>query len=355
MTTRIEKPGFRSLMVGALVSVPVVLTLTLSFGANSEVADFFSSRQYNQAQNSLSESEDNISIDELLFWRAHLSSSPDEALMFLNRGLDDGHIPVESRFSLVLDAASIEMAQGNFRQALGSLLPLLEEHSDSAPGEAFLLASIGLRALGELQRAREMLASVHPEDPSFQLARHYLGEISLELGDAVLALRYFDSAAAVITTEPPTRMLAGRWQALRIKGQDVEADNLQRNLEQTAPGSLALLEIRYHLRSEQEELAARLASKTLESPAADEQPEANDGRYSLQLGAFSDRSLALDFLRRYSEHQAQLRIDEVQDQRGQFLYKVRYGHFVSRAQALSQARKLGNQLGIEVFVTDLTD
>ena len=49
-----------------------------------------------------------------------------------------------------------------------------------------------------------------------------------------------------------------------------------------------------------------------------------------------------------------LRIDRVRDDRGQFLYKVRSGEFVNPAQARSDAQQLGDRLGLEVIVAELT-
>ena len=79
------------------------------------------------------------------------------------------------------------------------------------------------------------------------------------------------------------------------------------------------------------------------------------GRYALQLGAFSDRGLALEFLRRYREQLPDLRIDEVRDDRGQFLYKIRSGSFVNPALARTEAKRLAGQLDMEVIVDDLSD
>ncbi|MBE0567395.1 MAG: SPOR domain-containing protein, partial [Krumholzibacteria bacterium] len=82
-------------------------------------------------------------------------------------------------------------------------------------------------------------------------------------------------------------------------------------------------------------------------------PPARAGRFALQLGAFSDRGLALDLVRRYGRQVPDLRIDTERDDRGQLLYKVRSGSYVNPALARDAADALKRSLGIEVFVAEL--
>ena len=147
-------------------------------------------------------------------------------------------------------------------------------------------------------------------------------------------------------------MAGGRWRALLDEGRDDEALALENALATDAPGSLAMLEIQRIRRAQEEELAAM-------TPGDSTQPEVgNDaaarGRYAMQLGAFSDRGLALAFMRRYSDQLPDVRIDEVRDARGQFLYKVRTGSFVNPALARTEAKRLKRLLDIDVIVADLS-
>jgi hypothetical protein len=198
-----------------------------------------------------------------------------------------------------------------------------------------------------------MLASVKPQDQAFLLARYYLGDIALEQKDAGLALRYFESAVGGPGSGPHPRVAGGQWRAFLAEDRQQEATDLERELGRNEPGCLAMLEIQRLRRQQQEELAAMVLPDSSSLNPADDDP--SRGRYALQLGAFSDRSLALEFLRRYREQLPDLRIDEVRDERGQFLYKVRSGSFVNPALARTEAKRLAGQLGMEVIVADLSD
>ena len=72
------------------------------------------------------------------------------------------------------------------------------------------------------------------------------------------------------------------------------------------------------------------------------------GRYTLQFGAWSDRSRALDMLRRYRDQLPDLHIVESRDDRGQLLYKVRGGAYANPAMARTAARRLKDRLGLDV-------
>ena len=83
-------------------------------------------------------------------------------------------------------------------------------------------------------------------------------------------------------------------------------------------------------------------------------PTVRDGRYTLQVGAYRDRGLALEVVRRYTPLVADLRIDEERDERGQILYKVRTGSFVNPARARTEASRLSRDLDVDVFVAELS-
>ena len=78
-----------------------------------------------------------------------------------------------------------------------------------------------------------------------------------------------------------------------------------------------------------------------------------DELLAMQLGAFSDRALALEFHRRHVRQLPDLRIDKTRDARGQFLYKVRTGSYVNPALARTDARELARRLDLEVIVAEL--
>ncbi len=342
-------PRFGSVLRIALLSVLICLP---ALGALDSVAELFQDGRYGEALQSLEQGDEGLRVGEASLWQARLTEDPAKALLILREGLEDKRLPQEVKTRMVLETANIEFGLSHYQSTLKALSPLLNKDQAVVPGEAYLRAGLSLRALGDLQKAREMLASVKPRDPAFLFARYYLGDIALEQNDAALALRYFDSAVDGAGPGAVHRVAGGRWRALLGEGRDGDAVELEKRLSKDAPGSLAMLEIQRIQRSRQEELEAMTPVDSSDGEAGDD--AASRGRYALQLGAFSDRGLALEFMRRYRDQLPDLRIDEVRDDRGQFLYKVRTGSFVNPALARTDAKRLARQLDIDVMVADLS-
>ena len=329
-----------------------VLFCLPALGALDSVAELFQAARYEEAKASLEQGDEGLRAGEASLWQARLTEDPTEALLILREGISDKRLPEEVKIRMVLETANIEFGLGHYQSTLTALTAMLNQDQALIPGEAYLRAGLSLRALGRLQKGREMLASVKPRDPVFLLARYYLGDIALEQNDAGLALRYFDSATAGGDSGSMHRVAGGRWRALIDEGRESEADALEKTLAEEAPGSLAMMEIQRIRRSRQEEMEAMAPVDPSDQDSGDE--TASRGRYALQLGAFSDRGLALEFARRYRDQLSDLRIDEVRDERGQFLYKVRTGSFVNPALARTEARRLARQLDIDIMVADLS-
>ena len=332
-------------LLSVLIGLPAL-------GALDSVAELFQAARYGDALESLEQGDEGLRAGEASLWQARLTEDPAEALLILRESLSDKRLPDLVKTRMVLETANIEFGMGHYQSTLAALSPLLNNDQATVPGEAYLRAGLSLRALGRLQKAREMLASVKPQDPAFLLARYYLGDIALEQNDSSLALRYFDSAVNRGDPGSIYRVAGGRWRALVNEGREGDAAALEKTLAEEAPGSLAMMEIQRIRRSRQEELEAMTAEDLPEQGSGDE--TASRGRYALQLGAFSDRGLALEFMRRYRDQLPDLRLDEVRDERGQFLYKVRTGSFVNPALARTEARQLARQLDIDVMVADLS-
>jgi hypothetical protein len=329
-----------------LISVPAL-------ASRETVESLFRDARYEEARVALVEGSDGFRRGEAALWQVRLTTDPAQALEILREQLAAGKLPDPVRIRLGLETADIQFGRGRYGASLRALAPLLEDDAGILPGDVFLRAGLALRALGDLQKAREMLASVKPQDQAFGLARYYLGDIALQQKDAGLALRYFEAARNRSGDAAEPRIAGGQWRALRAEGREQEAEALEKALARSHPGSLALLEIQRLRREQREELAAMATTPTPEVTTA---PGATaTGRYALQLGAFSDRSLALEFLKRHQEQLPDLRIDEVRDDRGQFLYKVRTGSFVNPAQARTEARALADRLNLEVIVADMTE
>ena len=324
-----------------------------AMAALETLTDHFQGARYEEARQALSQEAEGFRAGEETLWRVRLTTEPAEALVMLREGLADKRLPTVVRIRMTLESAHIEFGLGNYQSSLKILRPLLNEAEGSLPGDVYLRAGLALRALGQLQRAREMLASVKPRDQAFLLARYYLGDIALEQKDAGLALRYFESAMGDPGSGPHPRISGGQWRAYLAEERAQEAADLELALGLNDPGCLAMLEIQRLRRQQQEELAAMAQPDSFSVNPGNDEP--SRGRYALQLGAFSDRSLALEFLRRYRKQLPDLRIDEVRDERGQFLYKIRSGSFVNPALARTEAKRLAGQLDMDVIVADLSD
>ncbi|MEN8005448.1 MAG: SPOR domain-containing protein [Candidatus Krumholzibacteriota bacterium] len=336
----------RAVLLGALIALP-------AFGTLDSVAELFQAAHYDDALLALEQGDEGLRAGEGSLWQARLTADPAKALLILREGLSDKRLPEQVKTRMILETADIEFGLGHYQSTLKALAPLLNNDMAEVPGEAHLKAGLSLRALNRLQKAREMLASVKPQDPAFPAARYYLGDIALEQDDPGLALRYFETAAAGSGSGSHYRVAGGRWRALVGEGRKDEAADLAKRLAEDAPGSLAMLEIQRIRRSHQEELDAMAMEETSEAESG--QDRASRGRYALQLGAFSDRGLALAFMRRFRGQLPDVRLDEVRDDRGQFLYKVRTGSFVNPALARTEAKRLARQLDIEVIVADLSE
>jgi hypothetical protein len=333
------------LALALFMSVPTL-------AAQDTVADLYQDARYEEARQALQQGGEGFRAGEAVLWQSRLSTDPAEALVILREGMADDRLPPAVRTRMALDSSDIEFGLGHYQSSFKVIAPLLSDDQGNLPGDVYLRAGLALRALGNLQKAREMLASVKPQDQVFLLARFYLGDIALEQNDSGLALRYFESANGGSGSGSHPRVAGGQWRAFLAENRDQEAKELEQALSRDDPGSLAMLEIQRLLREQEEELAAMLPGGVPGHEVENQEPDR--GRYALQLGAFSDRSLALDFLRRYRGQLSDLRIDEVRDERGQFLYKVRTGSFVNPAMARTEARRLAGQLDMEVIVADLS-
>ncbi|MCK9996664.1 MAG: SPOR domain-containing protein [Candidatus Krumholzibacteria bacterium] len=323
-----------------------------ALAALDTVSTLFQEARYEEALEALEQGGEGFRVGEATLWKVRLTTEPDEALLLLREGLADKRLPDAVRTRMTLESADIEFGLGRYQSSLKVLIPLLDENQGTLPGNVYLRAGLALRALGKLQEAREMLASVKPQDQAFLLARFYLGDIALDQKDAALALRYFESAVGGDEKSLHPRVAAGKWRALLYESRDQDAIQLEQALGRNYPGSLAMLEIQRLRRKQREDLEAMTLPDSLDASTGGN--DQSRGRYALQLGAFSDRSLALDFLRRYRDRLPDLRIDEVRDERGQFLYKVRSGSYVNPALARTEAKNLARQFDMEVIVADLS-
>lgn len=327
------------------------LSVALASGSFTEVTDLFRRAQYESAREAL------VALPvatgapgEHRLWQMRLATDPDLATDLALQIVRDREVALEWRLQAALDGATVALARQRPEAAWQLLQIALEAAAPAVPGDVYLFAGQALRLAGQTQRAREMLASVRLDDPAFAAARGLLGRIGLESGDHELALSYFETAARRVDPAARPELLAGRWQALTMLGRDLEARDLAADILRDHPGTLAALEVQGQLRRESDEFAA--AADTLTAAGGAEQAEDGSGRYTIQLAAFRDRSLALQFVARWRREIPGLRIVPALDDLSQPLYRVQTGSFVSRVQAGNEATRLERALGLQGFVTE---
>lgn len=342
-------------MIARAFFLLLLLAAATAWADLEPVAGPFARGEYRAAADLLAGTGSGARPGEDLLWAARLETDPERALSLLEDARSLQNLPPDVAVRVALEIARLESARGRHQAALRAMRGVLMDPPETVPGAVYLEAGRAARALGDLQTAREMLASIRPNDPAFVAGRGLLGEIGLQQNDPELALRYFESALNNAPAEAGTELGAGLWQALRRTGEHERADRLLADLERDHPGSLALLRIRRIERAEQEELAVREIDASAPADTVVARIEDRSGRFCVQLGAFSDRGLALAFLGRYRNEIRDLRIETVRDDRGQVLYKVRSGSFVNPALAQTEAERLERMLGVEVIVTDLTN
>lgn len=322
---------------------------TAADGSLGDLADHLAAARYGDARAVL----DQLAVHQddsadLRLWGQRLTTEPERALELATSQARDRDLPADQRTAAILDGASIALAADDLDRAWSLLEPLVGQPGEPVPGEAYLLAGLTLNLAGESRRAREMLASVRTDDPHFHTARGLLGRIGLESGDTELALNYFESAMRRPGGDRQPDLAAGRWHALQLLGRQDDAQQAFADLNERFPGSLAALEVRGRQRREEQELA--VAIDTLQTTAPEVLAPPRGGSYAVQLAAFRDRALALQFVARWQVELPGLRVEREDDDLGQPVYKVRTGRFVSHAQASTEVARLRREHSLEGFV-----
>ncbi|MCP4292159.1 MAG: hypothetical protein GY780_10060 [bacterium] len=320
-----------------------------------QISGLFGEARYEEARKMFNSDDSSSRPGEEALWEQRLATDPNQAVEILQAQINDGAIPVSTRQGMALQLAQIHFASQDYEKAHQVLSELINSAPTPLPGEVFLLAGLTERTAGNKQAAREYFASVKPGDPAFSSARYFLGDIGLSAGEPELAQRYFESGAKNSNEEEWSRLKSGQWRALRAQGKDSQAESLHQEIKSQSQGCLALVEIERFLQLEKDESEIRIATALEAEPdSLATTPGETSGRYSLQVGAFSDRSLALEFKNSHSIDIPNLEISEFRDDRGQFIYKVRFGNFVNPARARSEAKRQEQKLGIDIFVVDLS-
>lgn len=333
----------------------------------SQVPDLFAAGKWEQARVQAAGDAAGARPGEAHLWRSRLAADPAAALALLQAGLEQKRLGKPVRARLTLEIAELELGRGRPADAMAALSPLLDDGND-VPGAVQVTAARCLVALGRGPRARELLAAVRADDPAYAVSRTLLGDVTLTLGDAAAALRWYDAADAADPGER-TRTSTGRCRALLRAGQRDDAEALATRLAADDEGSLALLEIRRLLAEPPpggaSGAAPRPGAAARQAPApgpsraeptvSRREPDAAraaDGRYTLQLGAFTDGERAREFLDRYRGRVAGLTVEESRDARGAAVYRLRAGGWTDADAAAAAARELGRRLDLDVIVVD---
>jgi hypothetical protein len=371
LLSALNRQGGLTVAVGGLLA-GLMLCAGGARAQTGAVADLYGRAEFGAAREMLQKTApegDSEQRRAALLWQLRLSSDPEEALALCAELLADDQLSASTRLQVQIQAASLDFARGDHRDVLTQLLAVVDQNDPVPPGDVFILTGLSYWAVGQPRRAREMFASVRVDDPAFVWARYYLGMIGLAGDDLSLALRYFESAERNPLAQRTPALLAGQWLALQRSEEIQAAALIAAQLDREHHLSLAAVTVRNELRlrdQDQAEYSQRadtlqavgtsapggLTGETGTGLAASTSPAKSAGRVTLQLAAFSDRSLALCYVDRWFEELPELRIDRSDDPRGQLLYKVRLGNFMSRAQAQTEARRLRQLYGFDALIVD---
>lgn len=285
-----------------------------------------------------------------LYWRARLGTDPAEVLSDLRRAAAHPACTEELAACLAAEEGWILFGRGEPDSALHALAAV---ESDLRSGDHWLLAGMAERALGRLEDSRDAFASVTPDDPEYAWARTFLGRLAQQEGDRALAERYYRAAAEAEHPVTGPALLEAAWEMDRVIDPQA-AQKKADELFERHPRSLEAARLR--------DLAAREAqadSGAVDQPAAAEEQSVaiagRDRRLALQLAAFSDRGRALAYLDQWRDILQGLRIVDSRDAHGEVLYKVRYGSFVTRAQASARADELEREHGLKVLLVEAAE
>ncbi|HRX52052.1 MAG TPA: SPOR domain-containing protein [Candidatus Krumholzibacteria bacterium] len=278
--------------------------------------------------------------------RARLADAPDDstARRWLERLTAD---PAElGPATDAADAAGLALV----RDDAASLAALLDVPEGERPAAAALLAAgLDARRRGDVDAARDHLASVRPEAPQYAWARYHLARIAMSEGDAALARRYLDTADQAPQPVAAASVLAARWELTQAA--DPQAGRrLEQELTHRFPRSNALARVHELQRRNQELAAVAPESQTV----GDAAPAAPSGRFSLQLAAFTDRGRAMSFRDAWTDHLPDLAISSEAGADGASVYRLRTGRFSSREQAEAAAEQIRRRHGLDALVVELS-
>lgn len=236
---------------------------------------------------------------------------------------------------ILFERAREQFARGQYLAALEVLRGMPLSAQTRLP-EFLIFRAMAAQAVGEQRAARQDLESVPRQDDSYAMARMLLADLLLRSREARGAL---DAAEAALDADDD--LLAP--QALFLKAQALEqlarpedARDIKREILRRYPRSAEAAGLRGS--------TATAAPAEVREIAEEALPERRE-QFSLQLGAFRDRALALRQAERLRDRLEDLRI-EYDLESSPAWYRVVVGRFPSRSAAEEMQRKLAGE-GIE--------
>ncbi len=192
-------------------------------------------------------------------------------------------------------------------------------------------------AAGNARKARERLLLVEARSPSYPMAQVLLADLGLRSGDVKGALRYAEAALATGDKDVAPQALYARAVALSQSGDGQRAAETRSEILRRYPRTAEASWVR-----DEGIKAVRDSSSTQETKVSEVEAPVRRTSFSLQMGAFHDRSLALKLALTLESQVDELRIERSVESSPPW-YRVIVGRFATRSAAESVQDKLKSQ------------
>ena len=280
-----------------------------------------------------------LPMDRQLSWlRAQLTPDPDR-FDRLSGELVGGQSPDDSLVqAIVLERAREQFARGQYLAALENLEALPIEAVGRHPDLA-LFKGMAAGAVGQNRKATEAFLLIDASSPSYAMGQAMLAGVSLRKGDTKAAVSHAETALTSDAAAVGPQALFVRAQALEQMGEETRArrswDELLRNHGSSAEAAWAR-----ELGAVSQNGASSLGSQE----ALIDEVEAPKRRleFSLQFGAFHDRSLALRKALSLKGQVDELRIERDTESSPPW-YRVVAGNYPTRTMAETAQAQLSSK------------
>lgn len=204
--------------------------------------------------------------------------------------------------AIVYARAREQFARGQYLSSLENLRSLPPSASQRF-SELPLFRAMAAQATGEIRSAREELARIERRDPQYGMAQLLLADLQLRSRDGDGALAHAEAVLRSDREELEPQAMHAKSQALRVLGRVEDAEEVQRDLRRRHPHS-----VEASWAAESTPAASKSIDPDPKLVSENETPPQRTD-FSLQLGAFHDRSLALRHAQRMIGKIEQLRVE----------------------------------------------